>query len=218
MHRSIKKALVLSMALVLCFVFYGCGKEEESPTKVADEFLKSIKNSDQDAIKKVYKGKAFDPFAALKLFEDDNESGSPDSYVSKDLLPKAKEFDYKISEEKIDGDKATVNLKITSYNIAGFMVNWITDYMQTASEQFADSTPDDSQMEQMLKESYENQKSTLKKDLKKDVKLNLVKDDGKWKVNTLKKHDELFNAINGGVIDLSKKIAEDLENSENGED
>lgn len=103
------------------------------------------------------------------------------------MLPKAKEFDYKISEGKIDGDKATVNVKITSYNIAGFMVNWITDYMQTASEQFADSTPDDSQMEQMLKESYENQKSTLKKDLKKDVKLNLVKDDGKWKVNTLKK-------------------------------
>lgn len=134
------------------------------------------------------------------------------------MLPKAKEFDYKISEEKIDGDKATINVKITSYNIAGFMVNWITDYMQTASEQFADSTPDDSQMEQMLKESYENQKSTLKKDLKKDVKLNLVKDDGKWKVNTLKNNDELFNAINGGVIDLSKKIAEDLDNSENGED
>ena len=134
------------------------------------------------------------------------------------MLPKAKEFDYKISEEKIDGDKATVNVKITSYNIAGFMVNWITDYMQTASEQFADSTPDDSQMEQMLKESYENQKNTLKKNKKKDVKLNLVKDDGKWKVNTLKKNDELFNAINGGVIDLSKKIAEDLDNSENYED
>ena len=119
-----KKILALLISLMMVFSLTACGGP--SPTDVSDNFLTAIKNADNEALAECYVEDEFDLFqeASDAAESDDEEDGDKEEAEADDaltkvyeenLVPKMLEFEYELSNEKIDGDKATVDVTEKTY-------------------------------------------------------------------------------------------------------
>lgn len=195
---------------MVAFGFCGCGGP--TPTQTADTFLTAVKAGDAETIKTVYEGETFDVLAVL---DEESEGDSSDEDIMKDdklvdmLLEKMLDFDYELSNEKIDGDKATVDVKITTYNIGNAFTAFMTDYF-TQAFALAFSDASDEQMEELANTIFETKMNELKdKDYSETVTLNLVNKDDGWKIVKIKNGGDFYNAISGGLV----KAFENLEDA-----
>ena len=205
-----KLSLALVVCLIVAFGFCGCGGP--TPTQTADTFLTAVKAGDTETIKTVYDGKSFDVLAVL---DEDSEGDASDEDIMEDdelvkmLIEKMQDFDYELSNEKIDGDKATVDVKITTYNIGNAFTAFMTEYFtQAFALAFSDAADD--QIEELANTILETKLNELKdKDYSETVTLNLVNKDDGWKVAKIKNDSDFYNAVTGGLV----KAFESLEDA-----
>ena len=170
-----KKVSILLLALCLIFMT-ACGTA--SPTDALKADLENAKSSPDEIIG--------------QLGEDGFGEEATQSLVDKVL-----EFDYQLGEEKIDGDKATVETTITTYPFGEIFTGIVADFITQA---FAnpDMTDDDASalLDQLLMDALDKADKTYSK----TITIELSQEDGEWVVQ---ESDEMSNALTGGMLDFA---------------
>ena len=170
-----KKVSILLLALCLIFMT-ACGTA--SPTDALKADLENAKSSPDEIIGQL------------------GEDGFGEE-ATQALVDKVLEFDYQLGEEKIDGDKATVETTITTYPFGVIFTGIVADFITQA---FAnpDMTDDDASalLDQLLMDALDKADKTYSK----TITIELSQEDGEWVVQ---ESDEMSNALTGGMLDFA---------------
>lgn len=208
---KIMSVIVLSFCMVISFC--ACGSP--SPTDTADSFLSAVKTQDQEMLNSVYDSESFNILDSMG--EDgiaSNETESEDNVFANEMKDKMLDFDYTLSDEKIDGDKATVQVKITTYEFGKAMTNTISKYFEKALP-LAFSGASDEELEKIMNDIFKAELDALtEKKYTGEATINLIQKDGEWKVSEIDEEDELMNVLTGDLVKAIKDIDESFEDME----
>ena len=106
--------------------------------------------------------------------------------------------DYEITNEQIDGDTATVDVKITTYTVGDAFNTFITDYMsQGFTLALSGASEDD--LSELASSIFSTKINSMEKSYTDTVTVSLSKVDGNWKVDDIKSNAELTDALLGGL-------------------
>lgn len=204
---NLKRIALLALTVVgCCMLLAGCSSP--TPSQTVDSFLQAMKAQDTESMAKYYAGDASD-LAGSWL----NESVGTDIDGSRDLTDDEKavmqkfagklcDFDYQLGDEKIDGDTATVNVSVTTYDFGEAVDNALNDYLEEAITQaFSGKELSTSKSNKIFYKAFDKQLDKLAdKSVQTDAQLSLTKgDDGSWKVNDL--DNDAVNALTGQLVD-----------------
>ena len=108
-----KSAIVfVCVLMVVMMALAACGAAADGPSGVATKFLDSIKNGDIDAM-----AECLEPDTAA-MFKDAIKLMGDDAFNMADILGQSgvdpATMSYKVTNEKIDGDTATVTVEMTA--------------------------------------------------------------------------------------------------------
>lgn len=207
--RDLPKVLFAFVASILCtlccVVLVGCSSP--SPTEVTTQFLEGVKANDSDAMQEDYSGDSSTLFKMDKEEASDsgNEALSEDnqatmeSVINTNLIPKLREFDYELSNETIDGDKATVDAKITTYAAGEAFNSFASDYMSQAfASAFSGASEED--LASLGVSIFDSKIKSMSKTYTDTVTFTLTKTDGNWKVDAIDPEGDIADAFLGGLI------------------
>lgn len=200
--KQLKKISVFVLAMTLAFSLSACGSP--SPSDCADSFLSAVKTQDKEKLAEVYAGESFDII-------EDQEADMPAS-VQKLLISKLFDFDYEISDEKIDGENATVQVTLKTYHLGDSISAFLSEYISQGlalSLSGASEEKLNDLAETLFTEQLEKQKE---KNFEKTVTLSLTKKDDAWQVNQIEEGSEFFDAITGGVISSIEELEDSFGN------
>lgn len=172
--KQVKKIFVGIMVL---FLAVGCGNMMNTPTKKVEEFLSKYQTQDEKVL--------------AQLDEVIDSSGTmtkdqKDKY--RDLMKKQyQNLSYKIKDETIDGNNATVQVEIEVYDYASSISESET-YLTTNKEEFikedTKEVDDEKFMDYKLK-----QLSLVKDKVKYTINFTLTKTDDKWTLDDITEID-----------------------------
>ena len=181
--KKLNKFIALSLLAISLVAFVGCNKTE-SPKEVVSEYFEDIKfNAENELVNNVIETENGEEEVFTKETEE----------ALKDLV---KKLEYTVGDEKIDGDKATVNVTVKGANLLELVTNTINDAMgATVGAIFSNKEMDDSEINNIVNKTLlENIKKAKVDERKGTVTLN--KRDNKWKLST---DDELSKLVLGNV-------------------
>lgn len=184
------KKLLLSYIFILCFVLAGCGSA--APKDVVNEFLEAVKNNDWEKASTYIDGESED--IVDELLNDEDEE-----MAKKILSAISKSFKYeKATEEKIDGDNATVTVNVTSVDMSVAFTSTMAEVMPMAiglafsEDEAAAEEQIGTLTENALMKHITDENATL---ATRDVTLNLTKnDDGDYLIIADENLEELILA------------------------
>jgi hypothetical protein len=207
------------MAVAISFV--ACKEKKEpvkitAPSKVVAEALDAAKEGDFGTMVKV-----LDPDND-ELGELKNMLGPDGANLTrkqKDVFDKfalmLRDFDYEITEEKVDGDTAEVEVAITTYDYQG-MLRKLLAKMSGKALGLAMSYDSKEELVEDLKVDFIKKLGPALdktkeegKDKTTTVKVNLTRDGDEWKIDEL--NDETINALTGGLMYEVAGLAEMLD-------
>lgn len=202
--------LVLAMAASMC-VLAGCSSP--GPSDVAGKYFDAIKSGDTEAAQSYYAGTYK---TVTDVISDEAASASSsvdsetlDSVLDATLSQKLQDFDYEISNEQIDGDNATVDVKITTYNLGDAFSNFISDYLQQGISMYLSGSSED-EISQLAVTTLQQQLEGMEKSYSSTVTVPLEKVDGDWKVSEYDQNSELFDALTGGFVSSINELSNSL--------
>lgn len=208
-----KKSIVLLITLAMILSLTACGTP--SPTSVTDSFLTAIKEKDAEAITEHYVNDEFDLFEELSDAvsgedEEETEKNANDALIKvyeENMFPKMLDFDYELSNEKIDGDKATVDVSVKTYQLGSAFTSFVGEYIGQAFS-LAFSGASDEQMNALAANLLTSKLDELtEKTYEKTATLSLVKKDDKWLVADVEGNKDVLNALYGGLVDSIDNMA-----------
>lgn len=205
-----RKILVILLSAVMILTLCSCGGA--SPTNTAENFLNAVKAGDAEAIAEVYVDSDFDILnAASDSDEEDAASETSDSLTmvyEEQLLPKLQDFDFEISNEQIDGDSATVEVKFTTYKIGEAFSEFFGEYL-TQAFALVFSDPSDEQMDEIAGSIMSEKVGALtEKSFEKTATMKLVKKDNQWLVEKISDDSDLLDAMSGGLVTMVQSLDE----------
>ncbi len=122
-----KKYLTIIMVFAMCLVLSGCGVKKTAKGAVED-FLNQYKNLSSNVI------------SDLENVVDQENLTDKQKEVYRDILKKQyKDLKYEIENETYDGDNATVDVKITVYDLYKVQKD-ANDYLTDNGDEFKDET------------------------------------------------------------------------------
>ena len=211
-----RKLLVITAIMVMIAVLSGCGPKIPTPTETTDSFLQALKSQDAEAIVGVYDGTDVDLLEAASDSVEDNETDVDsettntglEAVYEEQMLPKMLDFDYELSNEQIDGDKATVDVKITTYRIGDAFTAFFSDYISQAFMlAFSDASEED--LDALATTILSGKLADLsEKTYEKTATLSLSMKDDKWVVDNIEDSDEFLDAITGGLVTSMKTMTD----------
>lgn len=211
-----RKLLVITAIMVMIAVLSGCGPKIPTPTETTDSFLQALKSQDAEAIAGVYDGTDVDLLEAASDSAEDNETDVDsettdtglEAVYEEQMLPKMLDFDYELSNEQIDGDKATVDVKITTYRIGDAFTAFFSDYISQAFMlAFSDASEED--LDALATTILSGKLADLsEKTYEKTATLSLSMKDDKWVVDNIEDSDEFLDAITGGLVTSMKTMTD----------
>lgn len=208
MVRSTKKHIAIIMALLLvAFYLIGCGSSTPSPTATADTFLKAFKSQDSGSMSNVYGGPEIDLIDSVSQGDLEKETGL-NAVFEEQMLPKMLDFDYELSNEQIDGDKAKVDVKIKTYKFGEAFTSFFSEYlpqMFVLALGNASAEEIDALGETMLREKLS---ALSEKSYEKTAELTMTMKDGKWIVDELEDEGDFIDTISGGLVTSLKTISD----------
>ncbi len=184
-----KKLVCFLLAL---FVLTGCGNMGNTPTKKVENFLNKYQTNDEDVMSDLEDVLTFDTDLT------DDERTDYREFMKKHY----QDMTYKIKNETIDGDSATVDAEITVRNYAN-AVNSANDYRLSNADEFDTDNTFASYRLGELKNVTDTVTYT--------ITFHLTKVNDEWTVDPISADDE--NKLNGlyGVNDLNSSIINDNE-------
>ena len=211
-----RKLLVITAIMVMIAVLSGCGPKIPTPTETTDSFLQALKSQDAEAIAGVYDGTDVDLLEAASDSAEDNETDVDsettdtglEAVYEEQMLPKMLDFDYELSNEQIEGDKATVDVKITTYRIGDAFTAFFSDYISQAFMlAFSDASEED--LDALATTILSGKLADLsEKTYEKTATLSLSMKDDKWVVDNIEDSDEFLDAITGGLVTSMKTMTD----------
>lgn len=201
-----KKKMTGIIALLALTMILLCGCAT-SPTSAADAFMQGIQKQDLMKLATVYDIDAIEADNTMNDIIQNYIQGN-DSIKEEGIallekfrpyIDKLFDFDYVISNEKTDGNTATVDVKITTYNYGEALKTAVSDMMnQSLSFLFSF---DLSSMKQTLESAITAALDQAKKNSELTATLDLVKKNGKWIVADISENAAFINAMTGGLSD-----------------
>lgn len=190
-----KKVLYIFTFLL---ILTGCGMMNNTPTKKVEELLNKYQTNDSSVINDLDNVLTSD----YSLSEDERREYS--EFMKKHY----QDMKYKIKQETIDGDSATVEVEITVRNYAS-AVNDANDYRLSNSDKFDEENTFASYRLKEIKKVSDTETYTLT--------FHLTKVNDIWQVEPLSRDDE--SKINGlyGVNDVNIESDIDDETNQNDE-
>ena len=199
MKKIITIILCFAMALGLC----ACGAQ--SPTDATNDFMKAIKEKDADALKAIYSDGDIDLMKEAKQSDSSGVDAKLDEIYNKELEEKLFDFDYEVSNEKIDGDHATVDVKIKTYGFGTTFTKFMEEYFIQIFNMAMDGKSDD-EIDKEATEMLSAKMKDMKKDYEKTITLSLSKKDDKWMVGSVDNNINFYDALAGGLLDSLKSL------------
>ena len=174
--KNIKRVVFLSLIL---FLIAGCGNMMNTPTKKVEEFLSKYQTQDKEVLNQLD-----------DVIEESNtftETQKDDYYA---LMKKQyKNLNYKIKDEKIDGDHATVVTEIEVLDY-GKAIKDAESYLATNRDDFVTLEDDVIDTEKFM--TYKiNKMNDVKDKVTYTINFTLTKVDGIWKLDELNDIDQL---------------------------
>jgi hypothetical protein len=203
-----KKIVAMLTLLIMTFSLYACGGP--SPTETVTTFLNGIKAQDNEAIHSVYSDDEFNFAGELDL--DDEDTGAELSKVfTEQLLPLITSFEYTLSNEVIDGDHATVDVTIKTYNFGNAFSSFFTNYLtQAFAMAFSDATEEDmDKLGANLLSTELNNLTEMNTEKTATVHLSAI-DDG-WVIDEFEEEDPFYDALTGGMVSTMETLNESFE-------
>ena len=198
-----KKLLSMLLISILVFSLSACGAP--SPTEVTTAFLDAVKAQNTEAMAEIYKDGSWSLSEEAGEEADLEDLGEMEQYFQDTVLPKLLEFDYEILEEKIDGEKATVDVKITTYNLGNAFTVFIGEYL-TQAFALAFSDASEESIEQMGTSIFKEKVDAMEKTYTKTISIPLSNVDGQWVIDELDDESPFTNALTGGLVEAAKAL------------
>lgn len=215
-----KKVTALLLAIVataaLAVVMVGCSggassaAPEPTPSNAVSGMLDAIKAKDTAGVAKYYAGEiSEDADLNAELEKNEQFAALPDDQKAlvKSMVDKVLDFDYAVGNEKIDGDKATVDVTFTTYDFGSSVETLMGTIMTMAMSAQAGGDTSEEAGEAAAIEAFQKTLDGLTtKDVSSTVTVNVSKDaDGNWKVDDLSTLPEdeakkLGDALLGGLV------------------
>ena len=198
-----KKLLVITLVMAMLAALSACGPKIPTPTETADTFLTAMKAQDSEALATVYAGGDIDLLDKAAEADDSgevNEDSGLTKVYEEQMVPKMLDFDYELSNEQIDGDKATVDVKITTYRIGDAFTAFFRDYLSQALVlAFSDASEED--LDGLATTILSGKLADLTdKSFEKTATLSLSMKDDKWVVDEVQTGDDIVDALTGGLV------------------
>ena len=109
-----------------------------------------------------------------------------------------KGFEYELSNESIDGDSATVDLKVKTYGFGSMITETLTEYLQQAFVMaFSDASEDE--MTALFENLITEKMNTLEKNYEKTVTVEMVKGEDGWDLKDKTDSNPMYDALMGGL-------------------
>lgn len=209
--KNMKRMIAILMSVALASVLCACGGPE--PKEVADSFMTALQKNDTKTIKTVYAGESIDLELAFEdESEDDSSSGGYSSTLEKIVGNKLSDFDYKLSDEKIDGDKASVKVEVTTYAFGDALEGFYQDYRDKVLKQVL-AGASDKKIGEMSQGLLKKRLKAMKKNYTGTFTLHLTKKSDGWVIDKFKDDGDFYNVMTGGTIDALNKIEEMFNNT-----
>ncbi len=174
-----KKITILLLALCLVLLA-ACG--EPSPSDALKADIEKAKSSPDEIIE----GIGSDGFG---------------EEATQALIDKVLDFDYKLGEEKVDGETATVDLTITTYPLGEIFTNVLSELFSSNLEELGAMTEEE--LTAYMDETLISNLDKAEKNFETDLTVTLKKQDGKWVVE---ESEEFTNALTGGMLDFASSM------------
>ncbi|MBQ1301878.1 MAG: DUF4878 domain-containing protein [Firmicutes bacterium] len=211
-----KKFLALALVIVLALAMTACGgsgASADTPTDAANAFLKAVQEQDTDAMAKVYQG---DPAEMDLIGDTEMDSEDIPAELSALLSEQMQQFEYEVSNEVVDEDTATVDVKITTVNIGKAFEDSINEFMEKAMAGEISSDTTEEELTKQLYAAFQEKLAAAEKDYEGTAVLNLTNVDGKWMVDQISQTDPLVNCLTGGLMDYSNSLTSGGDEAEEG--
>ena len=207
-------AFALLAALVVVVALAGCASAP-SPSTVAKETLDAIKAQDFEKMKSHYAGSVDDvsisSLAGHVSGFDVSSLSEEDGAMVKELIGVMTSFDYELGTEAINGDTATVDATISTYDLGTVFSEAMGDYFtDVVTNVLSGGSIDEAEMkEQFIAKFKEKLAQHTEKTHTEKVTLNLTKTDGEWKMDSF--DEQTVDAFMGGLISSAKSFTDQLE-------
>lgn len=99
--------------LTVAILIVGCKNDTGSPKGTVAAFIEAMKKGDIEAVKKLVTKNDASIFAMAESVAKSFGKTDEIEKMKKEFIEKSKDVSFAIKDEKIDGDKATVNVDIT---------------------------------------------------------------------------------------------------------
>lgn len=198
-----KKVLVIVLVIAMSAALFGCGSA--SPSDVVDTYLRALKAQDTDAIAKVYSGDS-----GTDLISDVADSEEFPEEISSDFTDMILSFDYTLANEQINGDTATVEVTIDTYDFGSMFKSVIGDYF-TKAFAMAFSGASEDEIEQVLIDLFTEKLAEMKEgehDFEATATLSLSKVDGEWKIDAIDDESDFLDYLTGGIVSALADISD----------
>ena len=177
-----KKKIWILTTLVLSVPMLMMGCSTESPTDVVNNYFTEVKDVKSDE-----SGDLIESTISLtKEHAQDDSDDSKTEDLTKSLEMFISKVDAKVLSEKVDGEKATVKVKVTGPNYEDLLQAVIEDSLTDAFD--GKEINSEYLGSNLLKKVKESKSET------RTGQINLVKSDGAWKI---KSEDDVMNLVLG---------------------
>ncbi len=174
---------VLTALLLIATLCMGCGKEP-SPSDAVKEQLEAFRTN------------------AAETMRDDADLGLGelvDMEDAKEFVEKIMDYEYEIVSEKVDGDEADVEVKITTYPFGEALEEVIPTVFMLAL-----SGGDEEDMTNALLGAFTK---LDEKSYSKTFTVHCTKKDDAWETDLNEENVEFINAVFGGMMDAVENIS-----------
>lgn len=179
MKRTIAAICIFLFTISLC----ACGGA--TPTEVTAQFLDDFKVQEN-----------VEGFSSIVA---DDEMSRTREYFEDEIIPMILDFDYELSNERIDGEEATVDVSVTAYDF-GDAMSQSNDELRVVVRNIAGGNPEAEDIDAAMKAVYRKNFDRVEKTYAETVSVKLVKENGDWTIDDIEKQGELMNAITGGLL------------------
>ena len=181
-------------------LFTGCNNTLNTPTKKVEEFLGKYQSLDSDVLAQL----------DTVIMSDTNMSDEQKDSYRAALEKQYQNLSYKIKDEKIDGDTATVDVEIEVLDYATAIAE-AKEYYQEHEDEFKEENDNDNSnnnnnnnsvvedAEDAVEDTFEKTKAFIDYKIKQienvndkvkyNITFNLEKEDGEWKMKNISDED-----------------------------
>lgn len=170
--KHFKKIALIMLLFTSTIGIYGCGTK--SPSNVVESYFEQMKKGDNLDFTNLLNS----------TLESTEEKDKLSDESSKKLIDSMKELTYTINSEKIDGESATVNIKVNGPDMSKVMLEFMQKSFSTAlSQSFSVNKMSEEESNKLyqsiLSECLDNITYT-----ERTGDISLTKSDGEWKINS----------------------------------